>query len=80
MPVRIATADCLMDMMEFAPFLYTSELENMASLCFRLRSSYSELCFKVNNCLVQSSGGLQLQWACERGEAAGDADGRHTGE
>lgn len=36
MPVRIATADCLMDMMEFAPFLYTSELENMASLCFRL--------------------------------------------
>ena len=39
MPVRIATAECLMDMIEFAPFLYTSELENMASLCFRLRPS-----------------------------------------
>ena len=35
MAVRVAAADCLMEMMEFAPFLYTTELENMASLCFR---------------------------------------------
>ena len=45
MPVRIATADCLLDMMESAPFLYTSELENMASLCFRLVSLYPSRVF-----------------------------------
>ena len=38
MPVRIAIADCLLDMLEAAPLLYTCELENMASLCFRLAS------------------------------------------
>lgn len=35
MPVRVAAAKCLLEMMNHAPFLYTTELENVASLCFR---------------------------------------------
>lgn len=35
MPVRIAAANCLMEMLQHAPFLYTSELESLSSLCFR---------------------------------------------
>lgn len=35
MAVRVAAARCLLEMMNHAPFLYTTELENMASLCFR---------------------------------------------
>ncbi|XP_055323720.1 HEAT repeat-containing protein 5B isoform X3 [Sitodiplosis mosellana] len=35
MPVRVAAAKCLLEMMNHAPFLYTTELENMAALCFR---------------------------------------------
>lgn len=35
MPVRCAAANCLIAMIEYAPFLYTTELENMAALCFR---------------------------------------------
>ncbi|XP_031626262.1 HEAT repeat-containing protein 5B isoform X2 [Contarinia nasturtii] len=35
MSVRVAAAKCLLEMMNHAPFLYTTELENMAALCFR---------------------------------------------
>lgn len=35
MAVRVAAAKCLLEMMSHAPFLYTTELENMAALCFR---------------------------------------------
>lgn len=35
MPVRVAAAKCLLEMLNHAPFLYTTELENMAALSFR---------------------------------------------
>ncbi|KAF6204448.1 hypothetical protein GE061_002789 [Apolygus lucorum] len=35
MPVRCATAKCLLEMLNHAPFLYTTELESLATLCFR---------------------------------------------
>lgn len=35
MAVRSAAAKCLLEMLHHAPFLYTAELENLASLCFR---------------------------------------------
>ncbi|KAL5274805.1 HEATR5B family protein [Megaselia abdita] len=34
-PVRVAAARCLLEMVNHAPFLYTTELENVATLCFR---------------------------------------------
>ncbi|CAH1726558.1 unnamed protein product [Aphis gossypii] len=35
MAVRTATAKCLFEMIKHSSFLYTSELENVATLCFR---------------------------------------------
>ena len=35
MAVRVAAADCLVEMLPSAPFLHSQELENTASLCFR---------------------------------------------
>lgn len=35
MGVRVAASNCLLEMLNHAPFLYTTELESMASLCFR---------------------------------------------
>ncbi len=35
MPVRANAAKCLHHLIEFAPFLYTTEIENVFSLCFR---------------------------------------------
>ncbi|XP_011297784.1 HEAT repeat-containing protein 5B isoform X2 [Fopius arisanus] len=35
MAVRCAAAKCLLEMLNHAPFLYTSEIESMATLCFR---------------------------------------------
>ncbi|XP_035795825.1 HEAT repeat-containing protein 5B-like isoform X2 [Anopheles albimanus] len=35
MAVRVAASNCLLEMTQHAPFLYTSELESLASLCFR---------------------------------------------
>ncbi|GFG34432.1 hypothetical protein Cfor_07683, partial [Coptotermes formosanus] len=35
MAVRCAAAKCLLDMLNHAPFLYTTELESLATLCFR---------------------------------------------
>ncbi|XP_055635058.1 HEAT repeat-containing protein 5B isoform X2 [Toxorhynchites rutilus septentrionalis] len=35
MAVRVAASNCLLEMTKHAPFLYTNELESLASLCFR---------------------------------------------
>ncbi|XP_038116555.1 HEAT repeat-containing protein 5B isoform X3 [Culex quinquefasciatus] len=35
MAVRVAASNCLLEMTKHAPFLYTTELESLASLCFR---------------------------------------------
>lgn len=35
MAVRVAAAKCLLEMINHATFLYTTELESMATLCFR---------------------------------------------
>ncbi|XP_061508694.1 HEAT repeat-containing protein 5B isoform X2 [Anopheles gambiae] len=35
MAVRVAASNCLLEMTGHAPFLYTTELESLASLCFR---------------------------------------------
>ncbi|XP_055609550.1 HEAT repeat-containing protein 5B isoform X4 [Uranotaenia lowii] len=35
MAVRVAASNCLLEMTSHAPFLYTTELESLASLCFR---------------------------------------------
>ncbi len=35
MAVRTAAAKCVQEMMSSAPFLYTTELESLTSLCFR---------------------------------------------
>ncbi|XP_037925116.1 HEAT repeat-containing protein 5B isoform X5 [Hermetia illucens] len=35
MAVRVAAAKCLLEMINHAPFLYTTELESLATLCFR---------------------------------------------
>lgn len=50
MPVRVAAAKCLLEMMNHAPFLYTTELENVASLCFRAfdGSNYEVRCAVAN--------------------------------
>ncbi|CAG0883432.1 unnamed protein product [Darwinula stevensoni] len=46
MPVRCAAAKCLISMVPDAPFLYTSELENLSTLCFRAMdgSNYEVRC------------------------------------
>ncbi|XP_059611858.1 HEAT repeat-containing protein 5B isoform X2 [Phlebotomus argentipes] len=35
MAVRVAAAKCLIEMVKHTPFLYTTELESLATLCFR---------------------------------------------
>ncbi|XP_039288533.1 HEAT repeat-containing protein 5B isoform X2 [Nilaparvata lugens] len=35
MAVRCAASKCILEMLKHAPFLYTSELESLATLCFR---------------------------------------------
>lgn len=35
MAVRCAASRCLLEMLNHAPFLYTTELESLATLCFR---------------------------------------------
>lgn len=35
MSVRVAASNCLLEMLNHAPFLYTTELESMSSQCFR---------------------------------------------
>jgi HEAT repeat-containing protein 5 len=35
MPVRVAASNCLLEMLKHAPFLCTTELESVSSLCFR---------------------------------------------
>lgn len=35
MAVRVAASNCLLEMLQHAPFLYSTELESLAALCFR---------------------------------------------
>ncbi|KAL3290046.1 hypothetical protein HHI36_023417 [Cryptolaemus montrouzieri] len=46
MAVRCAATRCLLEMLNHAPFLYTTELESMATLCFRAfdNSNYEVRC------------------------------------
>ncbi|XP_076062392.1 HEAT repeat-containing protein 5B isoform X2 [Oratosquilla oratoria] len=46
LPVRCASATCLMEMTKYAPFLYTTEIENLSQLCYRAfdNSSYDVRC------------------------------------
>ncbi|CAH0385852.1 unnamed protein product [Bemisia tabaci] len=46
MAVRSAASKCLLEMLKHAPFMYTVELENLTSLCFRAfdGSSYEVRC------------------------------------
>ncbi|EEB14387.1 conserved hypothetical protein [Pediculus humanus corporis] len=59
MAVRSAAAKCLLEMLNHAPFLYTTELENLASLCFRAfdGSNYEVRCSvaKLLGALVAST-------------------------
>lgn len=50
MSVRVAASNCLLEMLKHAPFLYTTELESMASLCFRAfeGSTYEVRCAVAN--------------------------------
>lgn len=50
MAVRVAAAKCLLEIVNHAPFLYTTELESMASLCFRAfdGSNYEVRCAVAN--------------------------------
>lgn len=50
MAVRVAAAKCLLEMVNHAPFLYTTELESMATLCFRAfdGSNYEVRCAVAN--------------------------------
>lgn len=42
MAVRVAASNCLLEMLQHAPFLYTTELESLASLCFRAFDGMSQ--------------------------------------
>ncbi|TMW51951.1 hypothetical protein DOY81_002941 [Sarcophaga bullata] len=46
MAVRVAAAKCILEMIQHAPFLYQTELENLPALCFRAfdGSSYEVRC------------------------------------
>ncbi|KAK3872016.1 hypothetical protein Pcinc_014808 [Petrolisthes cinctipes] len=46
LPVRCAAALCLMEMTKHAPFLYTTEIENLSQLCYRAfdNSNYDVRC------------------------------------
>ncbi|CAL4124932.1 unnamed protein product, partial [Meganyctiphanes norvegica] len=46
LPVRCAAANCLIEMSKHAPFLYTTEMENLSQLCYRAfdNSSYDVRC------------------------------------
>lgn len=46
MAVRCAATRCLLELLKHAPFLYTTELENLATLCFRAfdNSNYETRC------------------------------------
>lgn len=46
MAVRCAATRCLLEMLNHAPFLYTTELESLATLCFRAfdSSNYEVRC------------------------------------
>ncbi|XP_073980275.1 HEAT repeat-containing protein 5B isoform X3 [Rhodnius prolixus] len=55
MAVRCAAARCLLEMLNHAPFLYTTELESLATLCFRAFDSSN---YEVRCCVAKLLGAL----------------------
>lgn len=59
MAVRVAASRCLLEMLNHAPFLYTTELESLATLCFRAfdGSNYEVRCAvaKLLGCLIAAT-------------------------
>lgn len=58
MSVRVAASNCLLEMLKHAPFLYTVELESMASLCFR---GFEGSTYEVRCAIAQLLGNLIAQ-------------------
>ncbi|KAL7035637.1 hypothetical protein ACKWTF_008482 [Chironomus riparius] len=58
MTVRVAASNCLLEMLKHAPFLFTVELESMASLCFR---GFEGSTYEVRCAIAQLLGNLIAQ-------------------
>lgn len=58
MSVRVAASNCLLEMLKHAPFLYTTELESMASLCFK---AFEGSTYEVRCAVAQLLGNLIAQ-------------------
>ena len=71
MAVRVASAKCLMEMINHAPFLYQSELESLASLCFRAFDGSS---YEVR-CAVAKLLGTLIAFTQQNNETAGKKAG-----
>jgi hypothetical protein len=56
--VRISASNCLLEMLKHAPFLYTTELESMSSLCFR---GFEGSNYEVRCAIAQLLGNLIAQ-------------------
>lgn len=77
MPVRVAAAKCLLEMMNHAPFLYTTELENMAALCFR---SFDGSNYEVRCAVAKLLGSLIAFTQQQQTQSMRHAKGRCTCE
>ncbi|XP_075228223.1 HEAT repeat-containing protein 5B isoform X2 [Lycorma delicatula] len=55
MAVRCAASKCLLEMLKHAPFLYTTELESLATLCFR---AFDGSNYEVRCCVAKLLGAL----------------------
>ncbi|KAJ8926889.1 hypothetical protein NQ314_020740, partial [Rhamnusium bicolor] len=62
MAVRCAATRCLLEMLNHAPFLYTTELESLATLCFRAfdGSNYEVRCAVAKLLAQQQQKGIKL--------------------
>lgn len=58
MAVRVAASNCLLEMLKHASFLYTVELESMASLCFK---AFEGSTYEVRCAVAQLLGNLIAQ-------------------
>lgn len=71
MSVRVAASTCLLEMLNHAPFLYTTELESMASLCYRaFEGSTYEVRVAVAKLLGNLIAQTQLSQQLPSGKAA----------
>lgn len=58
MSVRVSASNCLLEMLKHAPFLFTVELESMASLCFK---AFEGSTYEVRCAVAQLLGNLIAQ-------------------